>query len=86
MLQKLRTRHPIDVPAEGFGRRSSFLAILGVLAVLFVLLPLVLSLAGGLYNDGRVNRAAAIAVGAGLAALLLAILVGAIRGKPGHKR
>jgi hypothetical protein len=85
MLQKLRSRHTIDLPAESWGRRRPTLAILGLIAVLFLLIPLLVALVSGFYDGGaQVTRAEGIAAGVGL--LLLALIVGGLRGKPGWSR
>jgi hypothetical protein len=85
MLQKLRSRHTIDLPAESWGRRRPTLAILGLVAVLFLLVPLVVALVSGFYDGGvQVTRAEGIAAGVGL--LLLVLVVGGLRGKPGWNR
>lgn len=79
MLQKLRSRQPIDLPVESWGRRRPTLAILGVIAALFVVIPLVVALLGG-------GRVAPIPVAAGVGILLVVLLVAAARGKPGANR
>ncbi|MEA3201491.1 MAG: hypothetical protein QOE90_2919 [Thermoplasmata archaeon] len=81
MLQKLRSRHSIDLPVERWGRRRPTLAIIGILAVVFLLLPLLIALISG---AARVTRAEGIAAAVGL--LLLVLIVGALRGKPGWNR
>lgn len=85
MLQKLRSRHSIDLPVERWGRRRPTLAIIGLIAVLFLVVPLLLALLSGFYDGGlQVTRAKAIAAGIGL--LLLVLIVGGLRGKPGWNR
>jgi hypothetical protein len=86
MLQKLRSRHSIDLPAETWGRRRPTLAILGIIAIVFLFVPLLLALISGIYSDGavQVTRFQGIAAGVGL--LLLVLIVGALRGKPGWAR
>lgn len=79
MLEKLRSRHPIDVPAENWGRRRGFLVVMGGLATLFVILPLL----GALYA-GALDAPYAIAAAVG--ALVLVLLLAGARGKPGHQR
>lgn len=79
MLQKLRSRHPVDVPAEKWGRRRPTLAILGTIAVLFVLLPIVISFLGG-------GSVAPLPVAAGIGILLVVLVIAGARGKPGHDR
>ena len=78
MLQKLRSRHAIDLPAERWGRRRPTLAILGLIALFFVLVPFLLSLGGA----GRLL----LGVAAGVGALLLVILLYGLKGKPGWDR
>lgn len=82
MLQKLRSRHPIDLPVEGFGHKKVILAVLGGLFLLFVALPFLLSPLAA----ARENMRLIVAVAAGFAALLLALLVGAAIGKKGWDR
>lgn len=84
MLQKLRTREPIDLPAEGFGRKRGILAILGGLFVVFVLLPFLLSPLAALVREGV--SVTVIAVGAAVATLLAVLFVTGLRGKPGWNR
>lgn len=79
MLQKLRSRQPIDVPAENWGRRRPTLAILGTIATLFVLIPLVMALLGG-------GRVAPLPIAAGVGILLVVLIVTGLRGKPGWNR
>ena len=86
MLEKLRSRHPVDVPADEWGRRKLFVVVLGGLAVLFVLVPLAVSLLAGLTWGGGINRRAVIAVAAGFGFLVLVLVAGALRGKPGWER
>jgi hypothetical protein len=88
MIEKLRSRHPVDVPAEGFQRSTGLLTVIGGIAALFVLLPLGLALLFGVVDvNARVLRIPVIAaiVVAG-ATFVLALLVGATRGKPHHAR
>lgn len=84
MLQKLRSRHPVDLPAEGFGRKRGILAILGGLAVVFVIIPFLVSPLASLLNLGV--AATGIAIGAAFVALALVLGFGAARGKPGWNR
>ena len=91
MLQKLRSRHPIDLPAEGWGRRRLFLAVLGGLAVLALLIPLALAILGAparafLRGDGDGLRAILLGVGVGMGVLLLVLLAYGVKGKSGHAR
>lgn len=81
MLEKLRSRHPIDLPAEKWSWNWILLAVLGGILGLFVLLPL----AGGAFALVRDLDLLLAVVIAG-AALVLAITIYAIRGKPGHAR
>ena len=83
MLQKLRSRHAIDLPYSGFGMKKGILAVLGGILVLFVLLPLALSPLAALSQS---VPKAAIAIAAGFGALLLVLLLAGIRGKFGWQR
>lgn len=90
MLQKLRSRHPIDLPTEGFGHKKAILAVLGGIAVLFVFIPFLLSplaaLLGGLQAGGDGVSRVVVVIAAGFATLFFVLLVGALRGKRGHDR
>ena len=86
MLQKLRSRHDIDLPYEGFGRRRPTLAILGLIAVAFLFVPLLLALVSGFWRDGSVHVSTAQGIAAGVGALLLVIIVATLVGKTGHDR
>lgn len=86
MLEKLRTRHPIDIPAEDWGRRKPILAILGGIAVLFLFVPLLMSLAGALLDGNGLDLPGIVLVAAGFGVLLLALLIYGARGKVGHDR
>ena len=79
MLEKLRSRHSIDLPAEGWRPARGMVVVWGGLAVLFLLVPLLLTLYAG-------ARLLPMGIVAGVGALLLAWLVGTIRGKPGARR
>lgn len=79
MIEKLRSRHPIDLPTEGFGLSRALFVIWGGIASLFVGLPLAYALKNGALDA---PKALAIAFGA----LLIVLLVGAVRGKAGHAR
>ena len=81
MLEKLRSRHPIDLPAEEWGTSRGLLGALGTLALLFVLLPLL----AALYAAVR-TRSLLLGVGAAIGALLVVLLLLGMRGKPGHAR
>ena len=83
MLQKLRSRHPVDLPYGGFGRKKGILTVLGGLAVLFVLVPLALS---PLVQLSESARKAVVLVGAGIGLLVVVLLFGAIRGTTGWDR
>lgn len=83
MLQKLRSRHAIDLPFAGFGLKKGILAALAGLAILFVLIPLLLSPLAAL---SEASRKTAIAVAAGVGTLVLVLLVAGIRGKYGWRR
>lgn len=88
MIEKLRSRHPIDVPAEGFRASRGLFTVIGGIAALFVLLPLGLALLLGVIDvNARVLRIPVVlAIVAAGATLVLVLLVGALRGKPGHAR
>ena len=88
MIEKLRSRHPVDVPAEGFRTSRGLLTVIGGLAALFVLLPLGLALLLGVIDiNARVLRVPVVlAIVAAGATFILVLLVGAVRGKPGHAR
>ena len=79
MLEKLRSRHSIDLPAEGWRRSRGLFVVWGGIAFLFVLVPLLLALYAG-------ARLLPVGIVAAFGALLLALLVGAVRGKPGARR
>ena len=79
MLEKLRSRHSIDLPAEGWRPSRLLFVVWGGIAFLFVLAPLLLALYAG-------AKAVPVAIAVAFGALLLALLVGAIRGKPGARR
>lgn len=83
MLQRLRSRHAIDLPFGGFGFKKGIFLILGGIAGLFVLMPLGLSPLAALSES--VLRTV-IAVGAGFGALVLVLVVAGIRGKYGWQR
>lgn len=81
MLEKLRSRHPIDVPADEWKRSRGLLGALGTILVLFLLVPL------GLVAYAAIkDRSFLLGAGAAVGAFLLMILVYAARGKPGHAR
>lgn len=91
MLQKLRSRHPIDLPAERWGRRRAFLVILGGLAVLALLVPLALAFLGpparaAMRGDSDGLVSFVVRAGVGLGVLAVVLLVYAAKGKPGHDR
>ena len=79
MLEKLRSRHSIDLPAEGWRRSRGLLVVWGGIAVLFLLIPLALALYAG-------AKLVPLGIVAAFAALILVWIVGAIRGKPGARR
>ena len=83
MLQKLRSRHAVDLPYAGFGTKKGILTVLGGIAALFVLVPLLLSPLAALSESAR---RALIAIAAGVGTLVLVLLVAGIRGKYGWKR
>lgn len=87
MLQKLRSRHRIDLPAEGWQRRGLFLGVMGTLVVLALLIPLALAFFGPLLRGLRAGDwDAPFAIGVGILVLVLVLLVYGARGKPGHSR
>lgn len=89
MLQKLRSRYPIDLPADGFGTKKAILAVLGGIAVLFLIVPFLLSPLAALLRGARSDDGVlpvVIAIGAAFGLLALVLVVGGIRGKPGHAR
>lgn len=78
MLQKLRSRHPVDLPVEGFGRSGALVAIIGGLAVLAVIVPLVLAVA-----EGALTWAVGVAIGVGTIVVVF-LLLGLTRMKAGY--
>lgn len=80
MLQKLRSREPIDLP-ETYRHSGLPLTILGGIALLTVLVPLLLALAAGLLTGPR-----ALALAIGIGTLVIVLFIGGIVGKPGHSR
>lgn len=83
MLQKLRSRHGVDLPYSGFGTKKGILAVLGGLAALFVVIPFLLS---PLAAADESVRKAAILMAAGLGTLVFVLLVAGIKGKFGWQR
>lgn len=83
MLQRLRSRHAIDLPFGGFSLKKGILVILGGIAALFVVLPFLLS---PLVSLSARSRRTVIAIGASFAVLILVLLVAGIRGKFGWQR
>lgn len=83
VLRRLRSRHPVDLPYEGFGRRTPTLAILGLLAVLFVIVPFLVS---PLAAANESIRRTAIAIAAAFGTLFLVLAVAGARGKFGWQR
>lgn len=83
VLRKLRSRHPVDLPYKGFGRRWPTLAILGFLAVLFVIVPFLVS---PLVSASDSVRRTAIAIGAAFGTLFLVLAIAGARGKYGWQR
>lgn len=79
MLEKLRSRHSIDLPAEGFGRSKFLFLVWGGIAGLFIGLPLALAAYAG-------ARLLPLAIGAAVGVLVLLWVAGAVRGKPGSRR
>ena len=86
MLQKLRSRHPVDLPVSGYRKVKPLAFAIGTIAVLFVLVPLVVALFAGLTEDGGLDTTWAPAIAAGVGTLLLVLLVAGIRGKAGWNR
>ena len=91
MLQKLRSRHPIDLPAEGWQRRRKFLGIMGTLVVLALLVPLAVTFLGplareALQGDRKGLTQVVVSLGVGLGVLALVLLFYGVKGKPGHDR
>lgn len=86
MLRKLRSREPLDLPVQGYRHVKPLVAVLGGVAVLFLIAPFGASLAAGLTDEGGLDRAGAIAVAAGVGTLLLVLLLFGIRGKTGWNR
>jgi hypothetical protein len=83
MLQKLRSRHGVDLPYSGFGTKKGILTVLGGIAALFVIIPFLLS---PLAAANESVRRAAILIGAGVGTLVFVLLVAGIRGKFGWQR
>jgi len=79
MLEKLRSRHSIDLPAEGFRRSTGLLVTIGGIALLFVVLPLLVAL----YATARYYT---LGIVVGVAALLLVWIAWGVIGKPGYAR
>jgi hypothetical protein len=79
MIEKLHSRHSIDLPAEGWRPARGLLAVWVTIAVLFVILPLLLAL----YATARY---ATMGIVLGVGALLLVWILWSIRGKPGYAR
>lgn len=80
MLEKLRSRHPIDLPAEEWRRSRGLAAALGGLLVLFLLVPFLAAL------YAAVRSPSLLAVGAAVGAFVLVLAVLSMRGKPAHRR
>lgn len=83
MLQKLRSRHPIDLPNGKWGRAKPILGVLAAIAVLFVFIPLLVS---PLVAASASLRNAIVLLGAGIGTLVLVLVIGGIRGKTGWQR
>lgn len=86
MIRKLRSRHPVDLPYDGFGRKKGILFVLGSLLALFVLIPLALALYGGLTEDGALDVSTGVAIAAAVGALLVVLAFAGLRGKVGWQR
>lgn len=87
MIEKLRSRHPIDLPAERWRFNWILFLILGGIAGLFLFLPLGLAFAGpvGLALLER-DLALPIAIVLAGGTFVSALVAGAVLGKPGHRR
>lgn len=88
MLQKLRSRHPIDLPTEGFGRRRPTVAILGGILFLFLLVPFLVSPLAAVYRGmvaGESVPHSALGIVVAWALLVVVLIVAGIRGKPGRR-
>lgn len=83
MLQKLRSRHPIDLPRGAWGHKRAILAILGTIAVLFVIIPFLVSPLVSLSADAT---KALLLLAAGIGTLVLVLFVGGVKGKFGWDR
>ena len=83
MLRRLQSRHEIDLPYGKWGRAKPILFVIATLAVLFVILPFLVS---PLAAASESVRRAAVLIGAGVGTLLLVLLVTGLRGKPGWQR
>lgn len=79
MLNKLRSRHPVDIPAEGFGRSRGLLAVIGGIAVLAVVIPVLLAVA-----EGALTWATGVVIGMGVIVLTF-VIMGALGVKPGYR-
>lgn len=83
MLQKLRSRHPVDLPYGKWGIAKPILMVLAGIAVLFVIIPLLLSpLAAASVSIRKVL----VLLVASLGTLVLVLVVAGIRGKYGWQR
>lgn len=78
MLQKLRSRHGIDLPIDGWKRSNGLLVVIGGLAFLAVLLPAAVALI-----QGALTWATGVLIGMGTLVLVF-LLMGAMGVKPGY--
>lgn len=83
MLQKLRSRHPVDLPYGKWGRAMPILMVLAGIAVLFVVIPFLLS---PLAAASVSLRKVIVLLGAGLGTLVLVLVLAGIRGKYAWQR
>lgn len=81
MLEKLRSRHSIDLPVESWGRSRGLMGTLGAIALLFLGLPLLGVLAWAAWQRQPLYGMAL----AGAAFVLVFVVWGAW-GKAGHRR
>jgi len=84
MLKKLRSRHGIDLPYQGFGSRKLFLAVIAGMALLFIAVPLVLSPIAEIVGDNGTKRLVAIVVPFVIFAFIMVTV--SITGKVGAER
>lgn len=78
MLQKLRSRHSIDLPIDGWKRSNGLLTVIGGLAFLAVILPSIVALV-----QGALTWATGVLIGLGTIVLVF-LAMGAMGVKPGY--